>query len=888
MGLATVTVTLIYTDASGNLLKGKHIKYTPLRLFGDAGIIVPNVTVDVVTDPVTAEASVSLLTSDVAGAYVRYKVQFHNGNVRKFDLTDDQLSISLEDLINAFDGAQDPSAAVTLIDHETRLDILEATPPGAGAALTISAGTLSGTRASLVFADSNGVGFGLSGSTITASHNALTNAAAFRATSDNSQLRFTSADSQLQFTSANTNLLGTSATASFRHTSADSQLRFTSADSQLQFTSASSLFQATSDNSLLLGTGATASFRFTSQNSQLQFTSANSNLLGTAATASFRHTSADSQLRFTSADSQLRFTSADTQLQFTSANTKFVQEWGITGNTSGTLSSAQGSRLYFSGGANITLSGSSNTIVVSAAPPSTGGGAALTVSAGTLTGTRASLVFSDANAVSFGMSGSTITASIPGATSFSATGAVSISVNGSTISIGAPVQTNQTLGFYALGNTTQSSSGTFDARTMSVTAGGIVSAGFTGGSLEISGPASSIFRYTSADSQLQFTSANSDLLGTGATASFRFTSQNSQLRFTSADSQLQFTSAMSNYLGTAATQSFRHTSADTQLRFTSADSQLRFTSADTQLQFTSANTKFAQEWALTGNTAGTTSSVQGSRWYLSGGANLTISGNSNTLAFSAASQTIQTMGYYATGNTVQSSSGTQNATAGSLRGAGGISLGVSNGSIVVSGGPNLQYFELDDVQGMGLMTNLPAINTTPIFVPFILKGNLTNSSMFLQVSRATSGSNAFTVQAAIYSYVNATSISRLGSLQNVFSGGSTASMSGIRYLALSGWEAGVTAMTPGPYVLGLNFSAGATASMNYSLFGGQTVSAPVGFISGGTDQNATAPGTLGVINLWGRYTANSAAMPANVVQTDLVANYSGASQPLAPWFILRS
>lgn len=119
---------------------------------------------------------------------------------------------------------------------------------------------------------------------------------------------------------------------------------------------------------------------------------------------------------------------------------------------------------------------------------------------------------------------------------------------------------------------------------------------------------------TSATSAYQLIANSSLSLGTGATASFRFTSADSQLRFTSADSQLQFTSANSNFLGTGATASFRFTSADTQLRFTSADSQLRFTSADSQLQFTSANSNFlgtgaTASFQFTSNTSAITSNA---------------------------------------------------------------------------------------------------------------------------------------------------------------------------------------------------------------------------------------------------------------------------------------
>jgi fibronectin-binding autotransporter adhesin len=46
-------------------------------------------------------------------------------------------------------------------------------------------------------------------------------------------------------------------------------------------------------------------------------------------------------------------------------SSKYVQNWKLTGNTSGTTSSAQGTDLWFSGGNSITVSGSSNSIVFS-------------------------------------------------------------------------------------------------------------------------------------------------------------------------------------------------------------------------------------------------------------------------------------------------------------------------------------------------------------------------------------------------------------------------------------------------------------------------------------------------------------------------------------------
>lgn len=253
--------------------------------------------------------------------------------------------------------------------------------------------------------------------------------------------------------------------------------------------------------------------------------------------------------------------------------------------------------------------------------------------------------------------------------------------------------------------------------------------------------------------------------------------------------------------------------------------------------------------------------------------NVTWTVNSSGLSLNAA-------GYAGTGTTFAGA----NVSGSITQNSNGLNLSLS----VAAGGAaaNLQYFEAADEVAFGLMTNITAINSRPIFVPFWLPGNLTNNGLIIQMSRSTSASNAFTVQAGIYTYVNSTSVARLASLQNAFSASDTGSVSGIRYFIMSGWENAGTSLTPGAYVLGMNFSAGATASMNYSLFGGLTASQPVGFVRQGSNQNNTNNTTWGVMNMWGRYTANSAGMPANVVQADITANFSGASIPLAPWFVM--
>jgi hypothetical protein len=89
--------------------------------------------------------------------------------------------------------------------------------------------------------------------------------------------------------------------------------------------------------------------------------------------------------------------------------------WNLLGNTSGTTGTTvttQGA-LYFHGGNNITLSGNSNTIVISAGA---GGGTTnqtgpnIAVVGSTIT--SGTVVFSNSNGVSFGLNGSTLTASV--------------------------------------------------------------------------------------------------------------------------------------------------------------------------------------------------------------------------------------------------------------------------------------------------------------------------------------------------------------------------------------------------------------------------------------------------------------------------------------------
>jgi len=126
-------------------------------------------------------------------------------------------------------------------------------------------------------------------------------------------------------------------------------------------------------------------------------------------------------------------------------------------------------------------------------------------SAGTASNLLSSLVFSNANSISFGLSGSTVTASFsaaPSPVNFSAGGSsgnlgsvvfsnsnnISFGLSGSTITGTVSFsQSNQTFGEYAVGNTIggQSTSSTFDARSQSIYGSGLASVGFSNSSLVI-------------------------------------------------------------------------------------------------------------------------------------------------------------------------------------------------------------------------------------------------------------------------------------------------------------------------------------------------------------------------------------------------------------------
>ncbi|MFA6365161.1 MAG: hypothetical protein WCW78_02045 [Candidatus Paceibacterota bacterium] len=276
---------------------------------------------------------------------------------------------------------------------------------------------------------------------------------------------------------------------------------------------------------------------------------------------------------------------------------------------------------------------------------------------------------------------------------------------------------------------------------------------------------------------------------------------------------------------------------------------------------------------------GTCNSNNGTMWYNSALSRSLVCENNVISVLSNSSTTIAGIGTNATapitaGNIVFSNSN-------------GVSFGQNGSTITASaaggGGGGYALDDFANISWRGFITNvtnMTAISQRPIFVPFVLPGSITWNQMELEVSRVTSGSNLFTAQIGLYTYVNGTQISLLGSLQNTYSGTNTASQSGVRRIILTGMQSQGTTLSPGIYVLGLNFSAAATASMNYSLRGGQTIGPAVGNIGPGANAYTTASSqlsSLAIHRFLGRYSATSGAFPASVGFNQVQQYTSGAA-----------
>ena len=151
-----------------------------------------------------------------------------------------------------------------------------------------------------------------------------------------------------------------------------------------------------------------------------------------------------------------------------SVQTQNLINLSLGGNTAGVLTLVSSGTALLAGGNNITLSQNGQSITISGANAAAGSAAAVAIGG---------------NSTSAGAGYSTVTS---GTALFAGGNNITLSQAGSNISIvGAtiPAQTNQTLGLYAESGTIYTTSTTQDARSLSFVGSGIISVGFSSGSV---------------------------------------------------------------------------------------------------------------------------------------------------------------------------------------------------------------------------------------------------------------------------------------------------------------------------------------------------------------------------------------------------------------------
>jgi hypothetical protein len=335
------------------------------------------------------------------------------------------------------------------------------------------------------------------------------------------------------------------------------------------------------------------------------------------------------------------------------------------GNTAGVLSLVSSGTLFLAGGNNVTLSQNGNSVTISA---NTAAAANLSISAGTTTGQFGGVTFGNANNVSFGLNNGTITATAS--------------------------QSNQTDGIYMLGNTTgQSSSNTHDARSLSIIASGLISAGWSGASLLLSAPTlpplfsgagistgGNTAGITGVQSQqLVLVGGNNVTLsgsaaGGSGTVSINVPSQTNQTVGIYAQSQTFGQSSSSTY--------------DARSLSLVGQGNIQIGQSGASIFISGASNSGASgDIFAAGNTTGQSSSSA----YPLNSFNISFAGivsggwSSNSLIVSAPASTGISQSMFAASNTTLGTSGTQSIGSLVLAGAGNVSVGVSNGSYVISG-----------------------------------------------------------------------------------------------------------------------------------------------------------------------------------------------------------
>jgi hypothetical protein len=376
--------------------------------------------------------------------------------------------------------------------------------------------------------------------------------------------------------------------------------------------------------------------------------------------------------------------------------------FSASGNTTMTSTGTFDARsMVVRGMGNVSVGMSNGTMLIS----ETGGGFALANSQTTYSTGTANLLEGGGAITIASTTGQKFNFSVPQTSSLSATGIVSLSTNGGTISIGAS-QSNQTIGFSALGNTALTSTGTFDARSLNISGAGNLTVGISNGTIRLSAAGGGGGGSISAGGT-NYTNGVS-LVPSGALTISGTNNQSLSLSVPSVSSMSAtgilsmsvtggtvsmgvpaYSAGISTQGNTAGTTGF----ATNQLQFVGSNmislSQSTGAGGNTLTINATQSVQTQSRFNLTlgGNSTSAGAGyaqISSGTMLLAGGNNVTLSQNGNSVTVSAASQTNQTISFSAGSQSTLTAAGTMDARSFVLNGVGAASVGFSNSSGFVS------------------------------------------------------------------------------------------------------------------------------------------------------------------------------------------------------------
>lgn len=402
---------------------------------------------------------------------------------------------------------------------------------------TVSAGTAIVTNGELILSNSNGVSFGLSGNTITASVGAAGNPAisagngsfTFQTLSlaDSNGISFSTGTQGVYATytvpstagliSAVKLSAGTLSTNRTDVTFADSNNVSFGLNTNGVLTASASFAQSVQPVAI---SGSNGSFSYNTLTlgnlNGVSFYTSNGSMVASHNGLTSQTIQTQNMVSVLGSTGNISFANSNGITIGGNASTITLSHNGLTSQSAQALSGSNGSFTFqtasFGNLNGMSFYTSNGSVVGSYSVPSTAGLlSAINLSAGTTSNNLSAFTIANSNGLSFGLNGSVLTASHDGLTAQSVQTQNLVSVLGSTGNIsfangngitfggnastitashnGITSQTNQTLGLYAVSNTTQGTSMTADARTLSFHGAGVASVGMSNGSVMISVPA---------------------------------------------------------------------------------------------------------------------------------------------------------------------------------------------------------------------------------------------------------------------------------------------------------------------------------------------------------------------------------------------------------------